>query len=500
MDWEKIDLSKNDIRINLAEFFWELLDQWKAMALTGLLFAVIITGCFSIVRKADSQPVSDEDGAETAMSEEDKRTYDEIVSGLPELDKVALDTAMEARSTLQDYLDYQEKSPLMNVDALNETKAVSVIDIKNMGGLLADNLTEINTKIPYFFAGDEFINSMKEALGWDYDTEFVRELMAASGGIVDFDSASTEPENGAERCTCTVIIPVDKDGQGLQDAFGKALEDYMNREFPEYASKCIVSPFSYYESTAADANTASLQAANTASIGTSRANSDSYKAALRVDALKAYGLYYNEDVSEALGLLTTSLAEEAKATFTPSLPMTFILGFLMGAAIYAVILFARVIIFPCAGRLMVMSSLMPGMYAGSIIDSDIGNRELFRSRPVEKHRYGNIEPLEDQGRSIRSVIDFNKRHSNAPTAAVSFVYWSDIKEAHLGLFNYIMTEDDMSNVIDVKNNESAYIAADEARSAVLVIEDGRTPLKRVRGFLRLLKAADCDLLGYLYLR
>ena len=500
MDWKKVDLTKNDIRINLTEFFWELLGQWKAMALTGLVFAVILTVFFSVVKAGDSRPAADDNEVGTGMSEADKRTYDELVSGLSELDKIALDTAMEARNTLQGYLDYQEKSPLMSVDALNETKAVSIVDIKNVGGLAGDNLNEINSKIPYFFASDEFLNAMKEALGWDYDTEYVRELIVASGGIVEFDPARVEPENGAERCTCTMIIPVDKDGQGLESAFAKVLGDYMNREYPDYASKCLISPYSYYESTAPDANTDSLQAANTSAIGTSRANSDAYKAALKVDALKAYGLYYNEDVSEALALLETSLAEEAKAAFTPSIPVTFILGFLMGVAIYAFVFFAGIVIFPRAGRIMVMSNILPGMYAGSLIDSNVDDKDLFRSRQVEKRRYGNLKPMEDQGQSIRNVIDFNKRHSNAPAAAVSFVYWSDIQEANLSLFKYIMTDEDISRVIDVNNNESAYTAVDESGSAVLVIEDGRTPLNRVRGFLRLLKAADCAFLGYIYLR
>ena len=98
----KMNTSENIININLKEYFWSLLEQWKCILIAGLVFAMLVPAALAFKNyKEDLDAKNDRDSL-SAMS------YEDLLNTLNEGDREEVMSILHQADT--SYLDVQSLS------------------------------------------------------------------------------------------------------------------------------------------------------------------------------------------------------------------------------------------------------------------------------------------------------------------------------------------------------------------------------------------------------
>lgn len=174
----KMNTSDNIININLKEYFWSLLEQWKCILIAGLVFAVLVPAFLAFKNYKEDLDAKASRDSLSAMS------YEDLLNTLNEGDREEVLNAAYQAKLIRDQEEYNANSIFAG---MNSEK----LPVLHYAWTIDDSYDVEQIAAAYVAAlGDsETVDVVRQALGDEYknaDDIYVRELIiASSNGAVD---------------------------------------------------------------------------------------------------------------------------------------------------------------------------------------------------------------------------------------------------------------------------------------------------------------------------
>lgn len=174
----KMNTSENIININLKEYFWSLLEQWKCILIAGLVFAMLVPAALAFKNYQEDLDAKNDRDSLSAMS------YEDLLYTLNEGDREEVLNAAYQAKLIRDQEEYNATSIFAG---MNSEK----LPVLHYAWTIDDSYDVEQIAAAYVAAlGDsETVDVVRQNLGDEYkeaDDMYIRELIiASSDGAVD---------------------------------------------------------------------------------------------------------------------------------------------------------------------------------------------------------------------------------------------------------------------------------------------------------------------------
>lgn len=222
MNVSNVNLNSGDIVIDLKEYIWRILEQWKAIVLFALIIALLFSG-FMYVRLTNNS-----DGSEETKS------FEDIFGELSPEDQGTIMGVLNEKRARDAVRDYINDSLLMKLDPY-EVKSLSMSwsinsDESINKSLMASYLNELSS--------DSIVMEVSRAWGDRYDPEQIRDLLTTIEGI----PLDSEDSGSGNMLNLFLYIPEGDDAEAAYDAIIKAfsaISKHLKDEIGDHTTTLI---------------------------------------------------------------------------------------------------------------------------------------------------------------------------------------------------------------------------------------------------------------------
>ena len=214
--------------IIIKEFVWDLLEQWRGIIATGLIFAILTMGAkyaldFTAL-KAEQQAAIEE------MNQE--HTLENLLedAGVSTLSKT-----IHYFKRWQDNKRYYVNSLIMHVDSTKEQRLILSYYVKDA----EDGKADIASIISYYLnmqSDDALTGKLSEVIEGHPDKQYVRELFLNPSTSGD-SFGSVSPESGV--FTFIMVLPDNADSEAIESVITKHLASSVD-EISSWAGKYTI--------------------------------------------------------------------------------------------------------------------------------------------------------------------------------------------------------------------------------------------------------------------
>lgn len=208
---EQIIMEKQGVAI--VDYFWRLLEQWRGVLLTGLIFAVLMGGV------GYTRSVKEYQAAVKAQAEQKKNV---VTSTAEETMENPAVKALTFYVDWQEKKDYYENHPVMRIDPTCEERLILRYLVR------AENTEE--TDLPLVIGGymsmandEAFVPAVRDCFPPDIPEKYLRDIIQVS---LLTDNEQIAGVNG-RGMNIVVSLPPRSDFEYDEDAIEKAITDYV---------------------------------------------------------------------------------------------------------------------------------------------------------------------------------------------------------------------------------------------------------------------------------
>lgn len=396
-----------EMTINIKEILGNLLEQWKVVLITALLVMALFVGLKYAKDMKSYIAAQTKKNAETQSTISAEERIAEILDKLPENERSTVITIIKQNDWIESEKEYINNSILMNTDPTNQRTLVADYyvnaaeesdSIRN--SLIIGYKSYINDK--------EVAESLGKLIKPNTETKYISELISvnnseSSEGKLSFDAI-------LEVC---VVLPDGTDSKAVEETLTSLLKEQspeMSNRICPHSIDLVSAKETYlynkgavYEQTNILYSIFNLQN-NTMSMQS--ALSDGQKAAVEsIIAIKS------TEKTTAMG--TKKIGASDIENTKPEVSKKYaLLGFVLGVLVYAFIYFLIVIRRGCLlcaddASFYTEARLLGELYEQTKLS---GIKALFKSRFIEKYRYGNKLDTIKQIEKMRSSIEAVCKH------------------------------------------------------------------------------------------
>ena len=198
MDYKNSTRDGERVIIDIKEFLWKLLEQWKAIVLFLIIFSLVFLLATYVLDNRGNEDV----GPETVLTPEQQ------LDGLKGLGKTKVQSAYRMTKEINELNEYVAKAPIMQINPKNANTVVSLwsIEAESNYGKIADVYTSEAAKY-------ELAAGISEALDGKYS---VAELS-------DMIEIKTNAAEDFANVSMTVYLPDNADTEQVKDAVSSAV-------------------------------------------------------------------------------------------------------------------------------------------------------------------------------------------------------------------------------------------------------------------------------------
>ena len=388
--------SSQEYEIDLIEFFWKLLMQWKAVLIVCIAMAVLVPG----VKYLKDSKAYDASLAEKAKAEEDaslpvEERISKILETLPEDEASTVQYILEMQDQIALQKYYLSNSILLNSDPTS----LRVLSIKYY--LQKENVPDIQTLIDAYgtcLHRMKVISDLREIISPGVPSEFIYELVSTSGGSVADDTVSST------LFTVSIILPKDIEAEGVintVDSYISSTKEELSSTLGKHSIKKVnVEDYRNYSVTASDRRTNISYAINNLNNNINNIKNtltDEQKAAL--NTINA--------IQDAETAAEEGSSVSADNVASPSLNKKYaVIGFILGAFLYAciyliLIVFKKTVYSASSAQSYAKARLLGELYS---LGSHSGIEKLFFSKNVAKKRYKEKLDIETKSEEAADTI------------------------------------------------------------------------------------------------
>lgn len=397
-----------EVAINIREIIWDLLEQWKAVLISALLMAVLISGAkYAKDMKAFkvSQTEKEAEKQNTVSAEE---RIEDVLAALPESERSTVVTIVNQNEWIATQEEYVNNSILLNTDPTNQRTLVVDYYIT-----ASDDSDVLRSSLIYgysaFLRNKDVNRELREFIAPNAKDGYIAELITVENLDGNKDAQSTDAVMEVR-----IVLPENADSAKVEEVLTSILQggssNLSGKIGQHYLSLLDVSEIYLYNGNAVNNRTNILYSINNLKNNTKnmKANlSDGQKAAIEtITTIKT---------TEAIATDVGAAAEEDDAaSVKPGISKKYaLLGFVLGVMLYAFAYLLIVIKRGCLtgsddASLYTRTRLLGELYEQTELS---GIRRLLKSRIVDKYRYGNRLDKQKQVEKIRTSIEAVCRHA-----------------------------------------------------------------------------------------
>ena len=209
MDHTYMKKKSDEIIVDLKEFFWQLLLQWKAIIALALIFMIVFSGLMYFKDSAANNA--------KAESETTVETPEEILASLAVTDREPVQAALSTRKTLDNLREYIRVSPYMNLDP----NRVNTLKISFALGCDSGISKQLSLAYMNELTSFEVASAISDVWGKAYDADQVKELISVVSGV----PAEAEAEPDGNVMNVLVYIPEGMDAAKASDTMLKSIDE-----------------------------------------------------------------------------------------------------------------------------------------------------------------------------------------------------------------------------------------------------------------------------------
>ena len=403
---------QHEVEINIKEMIWDLLEQWKAVLITSLVMALLVTGAKYLKEKnAYEDAIRERDElAQSGLSYEEQIAT--IYNSLPEEEKMNVEIVLNQAEWIGMVKKYMNESILLNTNPTNQ-RTLNLDYYINVTSETEKNVGAIVYGYAGYLDDKEFINSVCGSIAPEADIKYIPELIKVS---TDLTGKGSSPgyDSGADGAMIevSVVLPEDADPKVVEAAVTSALTSFtpeLNNKISRHNIQLIKSSESYvYNSEAINNKNNLLYAIN--NLQNNSKNMQNTLSDRQKDAIESILEIRKESAEPSNASVgdNNEKASDDKQLSKPRISTKYMLvGFVMGTILYSLV---YVILFVLKGRIEHASDVEKYVHARLfgetyIKDNHRGLSTLFHSRLIDRCRFRGYLDIDEQIKIISSSLE-----------------------------------------------------------------------------------------------
>ncbi|MBQ6440313.1 MAG: hypothetical protein IJJ06_09365 [Mogibacterium sp.] len=361
----KVLFQKRELSINIKEYFWKLLQQWKLMIIVCLFFTLALSLVVFQRQKNEDKEYKEAKKELEELANEASAAEEVILSELSSEDRASVEYALRFKKLISDRQDYLNNSLLLDLEPLHVktlTISYSIYDIAE-----PQSVVSIADGYAALVNNSEAIRQIGAVLAPDADIQYVKELVSISNRY-----STVVGEGEAATVFITILIPDDADENNVAKTIKNLIQNRkkeLSDRISDHNLKIITEEVFYaIRNDITSLKTDCMNWINTLKIYRSNA-----EAAL-TDQQKAAYDQIEEMTANADGMeeVSNDTVENNESFFSGKIA---VIGVIAGIVLYAIIYFVVLII-----RGKVVSASDAEYYTGSRVIGEIYNNEYALRR------------------------------------------------------------------------------------------------------------------------
>lgn len=421
MDSQPYANNKPEVEINLLDVLWNLLSQWKAVAIVAIITALAITG-FKFWRDSRSYQTSLAN-IETQTQQMDLPTnevLEQALEGLSKDDQAAVELVVQQSQHAAIESKYLEESILMNTDPTHQRTLTLSYLINSSDGI---NTAALANAYATQLHQDDLLHDLGALIDPNAELSYVDELITTRYDLVQDNNITQNP------FTISVVLPEEADAKAVGnviDVYMNTISESLREQIGTHSLQTTSRAEQYLYNDIARTRRASL----ISDINSTRANLKTNTAALSSDQKSAYTSITNHlnaqqnnegETSDSVGNNDKTNADSVETLEPPSLSVKFALvGFALGIVLYAIVYVVLVVIRGQIDSEQVLIDYTGSRLLGSVYypEQHSGLSVLFHSAFADKHRFGSKGDVAIQLGRVSSTIESVCEHAQAANVHV----------------------------------------------------------------------------------
>lgn len=383
---------KMNSEINVMEILWRFCEQWKAVLLFSIVFALIFTSA-KYVKDTKDYKKDWELTIEVQDPSDVSGSISAVLDGLNEADRKAVERQIKEKELLDAKEDYYDNSLVFHLDPGNcgqiqlQYKIETDDENKDRSALVEAYENSLMSA--------EAASAIAEAVDPDLDIKYIYELFVTPVR----ESGSAEVADADETLVVRLLVPAGVDAAEFSGVLNDAVlsqEKKMSDAFGKHDISLISDEAIVYP----DAELAQKQTDFMAKLIDARTNYAKNYALLTDQQRAAYNTVSALSLGEDLAQSAAEAAEIPKPQMSPKAGAA---GFILGAFIYGAVMGLMILI-----RRRVISESDTGYYPGArslygFVNNE-GKKGLFHSAIVEKIRRRKLPGLDEQAKECAETL------------------------------------------------------------------------------------------------
>lgn len=473
--------------IDFKEFFWRLLEQWKAIVVFVLVIVLLFSG-FMYAKRASA--IDTEDASQT-----DSKSIEDILESLNAKDQEMVLGTLREKTNRDNLQDYVSTSPFMSLDPYRvKTLKISI---------LINSDEEINKQLASAYSNELMSSDMAKAIndswGNDFEADQVKELINANSSI----SLDTEAKLEGNIVNMTVFIPEEKDPDQAVSAVKELLPSItssLTKSIGDHTAKVIDTDVQIIS----DEDFSLRQYDVFTRLYNMTYHITYLTGLMTAEQKEAYQKLLNyEDGLDPNNSENTNVVPTSIPFFTTK---GVAIGFILGCLIYG---FVYLLFFALSGRVLSAETIRSA-YGLRILGEWYRTKKtgllafLFTSSAISKLRHrGHLSMEAEINRAAESIVNGLKDNTDKKLLIVSGGGTGNYIETFVNNLKQTLTDREVTaEIVDIDASEGMYLgesALAGCDSAVLMLDSMKSDIKDLRDLSEKCNYCGTPLLGAIYI-
>lgn len=472
----------DNVTIDLFDYLWNVVAQWKAV----LIFSLIVSIMAMLLQYSSDMKAYNNAGVQTV-------TVDSLKDSLSAEELVAVQYTVRQRLLLEKYNKYMDESPLLEINPAQLHVVKTEYAIVGADATTTASLVDAYNAL---FMSSTFVDGMADLMPKGTHSEYASSLIIP-GAASDTATSKKETTEGSGVIGVSIILLDDMDAEEVSSFVEKTVTEYMP-QLVESVGSHQLNLIASDETTLVNIELAGEQQEI---INYSYVIRNSVQVVSQNFSENQKNLY-NLMVEEALN--TDEDAEEASITIEPEHPhmskKSLVLGFIVGLLLY---LFAYLVLVLFQKTIKTAKECEDTLGIRTLGElhqfHSTGLRRLFASKFVYGLKYKKFKNTELQtNKIVDSIVAYAKKH---PGCKVQFVSVAPLSEQETDYLNQMVSSAqnkgvDVSVLVgDVNTDTTFHQSLAQAEQMILVLNAGRSKYEDIDLCLHLADESNLDVIG-----
>jgi len=475
----------DNVTLDLFDYLWNLVAQWKVI----IVFSLIISVLAMLLTYAKDMRAYNNAGVQTV-------TVESLKESMSEEDYMTVQYGIRHRMLMEKYQDYVDIAPLQEIDPTSEHVLKTTYVVQGTDEMTTISLVDLYNGL---FMSEDFIAGIAEMIP-DENSQKYASALIVPGAVATTATSEKETTTGSSVFAVTIIL--------LDEMDADTVASYVDDQVRVYSDK-LQTVMGAHEVTMVaqdDTHLVNIELAEQLRdvMEYSYIARNSVQSATQnfsENQKRLYDLLLEEAHNEGNG-------EEASMTIEPTKPTlskkSLVMGFVVGVLLYVFAYLVLVLFSKHIHTAKECEDTLDIRTLGELHEfSAKGVRRLFASRLLYGLKYRRFADVELQKRKIvDSLVAYNQKNNDSK---IQFVSIAPLSDEERRIMNQIIEEAkkdgvDVSMLVgDINKDASFHQSLAKASQMVLVLCKNRTKYEDIDLCLNLAAESRVEILGNAFL-